>query len=72
MAELSTQRDFDHDIRINQSIEIVRGMPVLIFGNPTALVMIAMIAWSELISSYAFGFAVCKSYVDNELVYCKS
>jgi class 3 adenylate cyclase len=50
--------DFDNEIRVNQSVEIVRGLPVLALGNPAGVVLIALSSWRELVSSYAIVPAV--------------
>ncbi len=45
--------DLSGEIRIRQSVLVVRGMPVLIAGNLTAVVLIAQLDWSSFVSSYA-------------------
>ena len=45
--------DLAGEIRIRQSMLVVRGMPVLIGGNLTAVLLIAQLDWNKFVSSYA-------------------
>lgn len=53
MQSVESARDFDNEIRVNQSVEIVRGLPVLFLGNPAGAVLMALQGWEEMISSLA-------------------
>jgi PAS domain S-box-containing protein len=56
MSELND--DLSREIRIRQSMLVVRAMPVLIGGNLIAVAVIAELAWSSFLSSYAIAPAV--------------
>lgn len=45
--------DLSDEVRIHQSVLTVRGMPVLLLGNPAALAMAAWSNWTNFFSSYA-------------------
>ena len=42
------------EIRIQQSVQVIRNMPVLIGGNATAVGVLAIIDWSNFTSSYSY------------------
>ncbi len=53
MANSELDGDLSGEIRIRQSMLVVRGMPVLIGGNLTAVLLIAQLDWEKFVSSYA-------------------
>ena len=44
------------EIRVVQSVQIQRAMPVLLFGNALAVTIVAYLNWSATVSSHAVYF----------------
>ncbi len=58
---LRSVANFGHDaiaaeIRIVQSVQTQRGMPVLLFGNAMAVAIVSYVDWAATVSSYAVYF----------------
>ncbi|MDP6343730.1 MAG: hypothetical protein QF491_09380, partial [Alphaproteobacteria bacterium] len=51
-------QDLSVEIRVHQSMLVVRGMPVLILGNIAAVGLVVLLDWARFVSSHAWFAAV--------------